>query len=118
MFTQYPGLAQIPGQEERRTVIREGIWNGGYGQEITIPFGFITDGASVPMALWSIFPPYGEYEASAVLHDYLYKEHAITRFNADGIFRQAMVSQGVPFWKIWLMWAAVRLCGAGHFVPA
>ena len=33
--------------------------------------GFITDFASIPRIFWSIFPPFGRYTKSAVLHDRL-----------------------------------------------
>lgn len=38
---------------------------------ITIPKGFLTDGASVPRPFWSLLPPWGDYGQAAVLHDYL-----------------------------------------------
>ena len=33
--------------------------------------GFITDFASIPRIFWSIYPPFGRYTKSAVLHDRL-----------------------------------------------
>lgn len=39
--------------------------------KIVVEKGFITDFASVPRIFWSIFPPFGTYTKSAVLHDRL-----------------------------------------------
>lgn len=41
------------------------------GKTVTVPKGYITDGASVPRPLWSIIPPWGKYGQAAILHDYL-----------------------------------------------
>ena len=60
-----------------------------YGSKgITVPFGFVTDFASVPRLLWSLFPPIGRYGYAAVFHDFVYWEQdAITRKEADRVFR-------------------------------
>lgn len=43
-----------------------------YAREgITVPAGFITDGASIPRVLWFAFAPH-EYLTSSVIHDYGY----------------------------------------------
>jgi len=54
---------------------------------------------------------------AAVVHDYLYASRGIygrfSRAQADAIFRQALGDSGVAGWKRVLLWAAVRLGGAG-----
>lgn len=42
------------------------------GSTILIPTGYVTDFASVPVLLWSFFPPIGKYNRAALVHDYLY----------------------------------------------
>lgn len=80
------------------------------GLRITVPAGFETDLASVPRFFWRWFPPAGDYAAAAVVHDWFYRHPSgISRFLADAIFRDLMAALGVPAWKRWLMWAAVRL---------
>lgn len=37
---------------------------------ITVPKGFITDGASIPKSLQWIYDPFGKYIKGAVIHDY------------------------------------------------
>lgn len=66
-----------------------------------VPAGFRTDGASVPRALWWLYPPFGDdYEPAAILHDYLYQHaedftgtdpgHKLSRAEADGLMLDAM----------------------------
>jgi hypothetical protein len=41
------------------------------GLEWNVPNGYKTDGASVPAALWALYPPFtGSYRSAAVIHDY------------------------------------------------
>lgn len=83
---------------------------------ITVPSGFITDGASVPRPLWDLLPAWGTYSRAAVIHDYLCRliddghPHplAFDRKTADGIFYEAMVVCGTGATMRWMMWAAVR----------
>ena len=83
----------------------------GRDHEFLIPAGFQTDFASVPRPLWVLFPPYGKYTKAAVVHDWLYVERPVSRKDADGIFRRIMRELGVPWWRRYLMWAAVRIGG-------
>jgi len=78
-----------------------------------VPDGFLTDFASVPWFLAWIVPPYGRgWTKPAILHDFLYSETGnCSRFLADSLFREAMYSEGVPFWRRALMYYAVRICG-------
>jgi hypothetical protein len=78
---------------------------------IHVPAGFITDFASVPPALYWLFPPWGKYGAAAIVHDFIYQSKILDREMADLIFKEAMCVLGVPAWKRNLMWAGVRLFG-------
>ena len=84
---------------------------------IEVPSGAVTDGASVPKALWALFDPFGEYFGAAVVHDYLYSRgnREYDRSEADYIFAEAMYNIGIPWYKRHLIWAAVRLCGKSSF---
>jgi hypothetical protein len=85
---------------------------------VRVPVGFKTDLASVPQALWHIFPPCGPYLEAAVVHDYLYSlgGDSKDRERADAIFLEAMEEIGVSPMSRRLIWAAVRVFGASHFV--
>ena len=81
---------------------------------VTVPVGFVTDMASVPRLLWWLFPPFGRYLTAAVVHDYLYQHGSTlgyTRAQADWLFLQIMVEDGVALWRAWLMYRAVRCFG-------
>jgi hypothetical protein len=88
------------------------------GCTITVPAGFLTDGASAPfrklITSWG-----GHYSAPALIHDYLYDclnrgqpcPCARTRADADRIFLQLMKRSGVALLVRLGMWIAVRIGG-------
>lgn len=93
---------------------------------ITVPAGFVTDLASVPRPVWSIYPPDGPWVKAAVVHDFLYdtggsglwnQSTGITRVapysraEADHVLREAMADRGVGPWERSVIWSAVRLGG-------
>jgi len=96
---------------------------GSDGDIITVPTGFVTDLASVPQALWNIFPPFGKYTEAAVIHDYLYKTgghipghlRVYTKGDADNIFKDASRLCEVGSVKSQLMYWAVKAFGKGSF---
>ena len=66
---------------------------------VTVPRGFMTDGASIPDMLQGIFNPLGKYGQAAVLHDFLCEYLVVNvsnslvdigRRQADTIFCDAM----------------------------
>ena len=91
----------------------------GVEETICVPTNYVTDCASVPALFWTIVPKDGQYDGAAVIHDYLYGlrgadlKPARTRAECDWIFLDGMAVLGVPYWKRYLMWSAVRLCGSG-----
>jgi hypothetical protein len=40
--------------------------------QVTVPAGYTTDFASVPVLLWGFFPPIGRHNRATILHDYWY----------------------------------------------
>lgn len=84
---------------------------------VTVPAGFVTDFASVPKILWSIFPPTGWYQRAALLHDYLYVCRVLpaSRWEADCAFLRQMRLDGVGARTRWTLFLAVRLFGGRHF---
>lgn len=72
---------------------------------VTIPAGYLTDGASVPRLFWNMIPPWGKYGQAAVVHDLLCeyltvvkngRPERISRARCDEILNEAMYSLGVP----------------------
>lgn len=92
------------------------VGGAGSGRIVTVPAGFVTDGASVPRPLWDLLPSWGTYSRAAVVHDYLCTllnagtphAEAPTRKAADAIFYEAMVVCGTGATMRWTMWAFVR----------
>lgn len=91
------------------------------GDVITVPAGFHTDFASVPSFAWSLgFPKSGIYDAAAVVHDFLYRTHAvgprwIERAEADDILLEAMDALGTGYFTARIMYYAVRACGGSYW---
>ena len=81
---------------------------------LTVPAGFLTDGASIPRIFWSIFSPTGSYFEAALIHDYLYSNVStwrIDRAMADKIFLYAMGDIGVGWLTRKTIYLAVLLGG-------
>lgn len=84
-------------------------------ETIVVPQGFITDLASVPRILWSIFPPHGEYAKAAIVHDYMYDNAIGSKAEADLVFLEGLEVLNVPKWKRKVLYTAVRLFGKGKY---
>jgi hypothetical protein len=67
---------------------------------IVVPAGFRTDFASIPRLFWPLIGhPAGRYAQAASLHEWLYRNHLVSRAESDRIFHEAMGTLGVPAWK-------------------
>lgn len=77
--------------------------------------GNVTDQASIPRLLWSVFPPHGRYAKAAIIHDWMYDNGLRTKKAADRIFLDGMVVLGVPRWRRLMMYCAVRFFGRGNY---
>lgn len=83
---------------------------------VKIPAGFLSDGASIPRAFWSIFSPFGEYLRAAIVHDFLYSKDSddlfpCNRKTADLIFKEAMFNIGIGWLQREIIFRAVRMGG-------
>lgn len=79
-------------KKKKRKLVQDYVYEVN-GYRITVPKGFITDGASVPDILKPIYNPFGRYFPAAVIHDYLYgriNNTGINRTLADKIFNFIM----------------------------
>ena len=84
---------------------------------VTIPTGFMTDGASIPKVFHNLLGPTGPgwFEAG-VLHDFLYSKQSdrhfkVDRATADMLFKEVMFNLGVPWHKREMIYRAVRMFG-------
>jgi hypothetical protein len=78
---------------------------------MTVPAGFVSDGASIPWPFRLAYPQYGPWHKAAVVHDYGYIVQERSRFDVDWIFYLAMGVAGVRPSARWLFHQAVRQFG-------
>ena len=80
------------------------------GETIVIPAGFVTDFASIPSALSSIFGDIGQ--RASLPHDFEYsKKGSLDRATADAVLREACIVSGVSAIKANAIYAGVRAFG-------
>jgi hypothetical protein len=85
------------------------------GQIFTVPVGFQTDLASVPR-LPIVYLLTGDTSTeAAVVHDFLYTYHPVTRTIADKVLKEASEVTGVPAWRRYIMYWGVRAFGWSHW---
>lgn len=112
----------------------EGLW-----MRVNIPQGYQCDGASVPRCAWTFsgITPDGAIRAAALVHDYIYDHRgimppgslqfqnaarewvdvkmAVTRKQADILFRQMLRHAGFSAYRRRLAFTAVRLFGGSFW---
>lgn len=77
---------------------------------VTIPAGYVTDGATSPRFLWAIFPPVSAYWEATLLHDWmLHAGH--DRKYADHQFAKTMKELGIHVVFRAVMFYSVRIYG-------
>lgn len=105
-------VSQPLGEEENWTLDEDMIFiSTRYHIGITAPKGFDTDFASIPWFFRRIFPKSGEWNAAAIIHDYLYRCTDLPRDICDTIFREALVSLNISAWVVSAFFASVRIGG-------
>ncbi|MCJ2121802.1 DUF1353 domain-containing protein [Methylobacterium sp. J-077] len=90
-------------------------WSPNAGQQfkpVLVESGFVTDLASVPRPLWSIFPPTGRYAYAAIVHDYLYWEQDRSKSEADDVLAAAMQDAKVNSGTITEFNLALKVAGS------
>ena len=89
-------------------------------ETITVKEGFRFDFASIPRALWWLYPPMGTkgnpYGVAALIHDWLYCHRKIggrpvERRECDAVFYEILRYVGCRRTLAWTMWSAVRVGG-------
>jgi len=82
------------------------------GKEWNVPDGYNTDGASVPSALWALYPPFtGNYRSAAVIHDYYCDNMERSWQDTHKVFYYAMRAAHVDERTAKVMYSAVYLFG-------
>lgn len=98
-------------------------WEG-HTLTVTAPFWF--DLSSVPRGVWPLIAPFELGIRAPLFHDWLYRfggdppeeegsiepPRTYVRSQADELFRQHMLEDGVPGWRVRLAYRAVRWFGS------
>lgn len=128
-FTRYDAVLSIQYHSQASELLKKDYWivtepfvykvnSEDSNLYVTVPTGFLTDGASVPRSLWSFAPLWSRYGQAAVLHDYLceygtisngYSRIIIGRKCVDAIFLEAMDVLGVNWFKRTILSTGVNL---------
>lgn len=85
------------------------------GMIITVPVDFQTDLSSVPRIPIVYWLTGGRASEAAVIHDFAYTTHFVSRRIADHILLEASEVSGVPRWARLLMFYGVRAFGWSHW---
>lgn len=108
------GASDVLGKDYWEVVNGFRYWIGSIDSNrwVDIPAGYLTDGASIPRALWWILPPLGKYSAATTVHDMLCNTYyvmemingvetqvPVTRKEIDEILYEAMKVLQVEQWK-------------------
>ena len=78
---------------------------------ITVPRGFLFDGASAPRIFWSVIPPMFKTKKAAVIHDWLCKnaKGPKDRLYADKLFYEMVMEAGLSKTRAKLGYWGVRI---------
>jgi len=106
-----PNLSPVPMNDQYALLDDYSIKYG--NTKITVPEFFIYDGASIPSFGWLVTytPFHPDIMAPALIHDWLYVNHQLTRGMADQILYDLMILNGANKTKAKLMYQAVRIGG-------
>ena len=114
------GLNHIPKAMVKGSLLGDGKWRIdedvlvylGLLLPIVVPNGFVTDFASVPRPLWWLVPPQDSRIAiPALVHDYLYRTHWISRRMCDEAIYLLMKHRGAGLFFRLAVFYALRVFG-------
>ena len=100
------------------------FWSAELRGIVVVPTGFVTNFASIPRWLWTLFPKRGPHDWAAVLHDAGYEGALRTAAGqrihlikglSDRLFLEALIVRHVGPLRRNLMYAAVRARGGAHY---
>lgn len=122
-ITEFKALDVAEGNETRKLQLYEPfvVFSGILNDTVTVPEGFTFDGESIPTALHTLVPPFGQSKRGACVHDYLYRYHGyqsasgefvpVTRKTADAVYRELVTLKGLPTWRAAVRHGVLRLVG-------
>lgn len=100
-------------------------WLEGRGWRVTtpipfkggeVPVGFTSDGITLPLpTLKWVVDPQGKALKAAIIHDWCYLVQGMSRKEADILFKETMVANGVNKVRAQLMYLGVRVFGKWYW---
>jgi len=93
-------------------------WHDDIFNDLEVPVDTETDLASLPALLQilsSWFDRNGQSRRPAVVHDWLYSTHKLSRADADKFLCVSLIAEDVPVIVAFAYYAGVRLFGASHW---
>jgi hypothetical protein len=76
-------------------------------KDVTVPVGFVTNGADIPRIFWSFYPPNrSDYLPAVVVHDYLCSLGEYEK--ADRYFKDILKALGTSEFDIFVLHGGVR----------
>lgn len=81
------------------------------GSIYTAPAGTLTDFASIPRAVWWLWPKNGKHSAPAIIHDHNCTVRRLPSPKVHAIFRRGLKARGCSRVTQLVLWLAVRLFG-------
>lgn len=115
MFQTELVLRETP-RDDFWSVVFPLIWFDGVNL-ITVPVGALTDLASIPRIFRNLpmLDPDGVSRAPAVLHDWLYRTHQLSKAQADETLRLAIIARGGNAFDARAYWLGVKIGGSSSY---
>lgn len=102
--------------DDRWELVSELRYRSAKGMILVVPAGFVTDFDSTPRWLPITYALiHGDGAPAAVVHDYLYQTHVLSKSDSDDIFYEALVALGQPSWRAWTFYQGVNWGGASSY---
>lgn len=107
----------VHAEDERGNVLTllaplEFIWRG---RIVYVPAGFESDGVSTPRCLWATVSPaiHPQTLRAGIAHDWIYRTQpdGWTRAEADALFHDVAIRDGLPWWPAKKAYWGLRLFG-------
>lgn len=77
-------------------------------KDVTVPKGYLTNGADIPRVLWSIIPPNrSDILPAVIIHDYLFEQDDLEK--ANKYFKEVLKILGVREFDIHFLYAGVSI---------
>jgi hypothetical protein len=104
-------LLKHKGADRKIQMGHDFIYKDRYGVEWLVPALTTTDGASLKAFKYVPgvgSPLVGDYRIATIFHDHFCDTRERGQKETHEVFREICILHGVPRWKAYLMWAAVR----------